>query len=135
MPALFDRYLATDEEGSKGSDSAIILAHRKVDVTMLNAAVRAERQARGELGEAVAFGGALELAVGDRVVFTRNDKQVGVLNGQFGEVVGIEKDTVRVQRDDGSVVQFSAKEYTDLQHGYASTIHKSQGTTVDRAMV
>jgi len=129
VPKVVDRYL------DKGSDSAIILAHRKVDVAMLNEAVRDERKVRGELSDSISFGDSLELAVGDRVVFTRNDRQVGVMNGQFGEVVSIEQGRVSVQIDDGLNVQFTASEYNDLQHGYASTIHKSQGMTVDRAMM
>jgi len=129
VPKVVDRYL------DKGSDSAIILAHRKVDVAMLNEAVRDERKVRGELSESISFGDSLELAVGDRVVFTRNDRQVGVMNGQFGDVVSIEQGRVSVQIDGGSTVQFTASEYNDLQHGYASTIHKSQGMTVDRAMM
>ena len=145
VPALVANYLGDGREGASADtsvkESKIILAHRKVDVAMLNEAVRDARKERGELSEAVAFGafgtsgGELELAVGDRVVFTKNDARVGVLNGQFGEVVALAHDRVSVARDDGSTVSFKASEYKNLQHGYASTIHKSQGMTVDRAMV
>jgi len=142
VPALVENYLDGDSAQQAGGgsveESKIILAHRKVDVAMLNDAVRETRKGRGELSEAVAFGtsgGELELAVGDRVVFTKNDTRVGVLNGQFGEVTALEEGRVSVSRDDGSKVSFSASEYSHLQHGYASTIHKSQGMTVDRAMV
>jgi len=131
VPALVKNYL----DDASADNTKIILAHRKVDVAMLNDAVRDARKDRGELSEAVAFSGELELAVGDRVVFTKNDARVGVLNGQFGEVVSLDDGRVSVVRDDGSTVSFSASEYNDVQHGYASTIHKSQGMTVDRAMV
>ena len=136
VSSLVKNYL----EGGKDAenDSAMILAHRKVDVAMLNDAVRDERKARGELSDARGVGtgqSAIELGVGDRVVFTKNDARVGVLNGQFGEVVDLAGDAISVKRDDGKVVSFSASEYSNIQHGYASTVHKSQGMTVDRAMV
>ena len=36
---------------------------------------------------------------------------------------------------DGRSVAFDAKNYADIDHGYAATIHKSQGVTVDRVHV
>ena len=40
-----------------------------------------------------------------------------------------------VQLDDGRSVAFDLKDYAHLDHGYAATIHKAQGMTVDRAHV
>ena len=123
---------------SKTEDSAVILAHRNVDVGMLNAAVRDERKARGELQQVkVAGAGQLELGVGDRVVFLKNDAGLGVKNGQFGEVVRMNLlgSGLSVKLDNGRTVEFSLSTYQDVAHGYASTIHKSQGMTVDRAML
>ena len=123
---------------SKPESSAVILAHRNVDVGMLNAAVRDERKARGELQKVkVAGAGQLELGVGDRVVFLKNDAGLGVKNGQFGEVVRMNLlgSGLSVKLDNGRTVDFSLSTYKDLAHGYASTIHKSQGMTVDRAML
>ena len=130
VPKLVQDYL------SQETGSSMILAHRKVDVAMLNHAVRDARKARGELGE-VGKIGEMEIAVGDRVVFTKNDSKLGVLNGQFGEVTGFQLGGlgVTVQVDEGKSVQVPTLDYTELQHGYASTIHKSQGMTVDRAML
>jgi len=130
VPKLVQNFLS--HEGG----SSMILAHRKVDVAMLNSAVRDARKARGELRDAGQIG-AMEVAVGDRVVFTKNDSKLGVLNGQFGEVTGVHFKGlgVTVQVDEGKSVHVSTVDYTDLQHGYASTIHKSQGMTVDRAML
>ena len=130
VPQLVERYLEPE------SGSAMILAHRKVDVAMLNTAVREARKARGELVESGLIG-SMEVAVGDRMVFTQNDSGLGVLNGQFGEVVGLKDGgrEVDVQVDGGRRVSVPTADYSALQHGYASTIHKSQGMTVDRAML
>lgn len=132
VPALVSNYLSGELA------SSMILAHRKKDVAMLNRAVRSERIARGELDLSRSGKiGEMAIAPGDRVVFAKNDSGLGVLNGQFGEVVDVKEQGLRVdvQVDAGSLVSISTDTYTALQHGYASTIHKSQGMTVDRAML
>jgi hypothetical protein len=40
-----------------------------------------------------------------------------------------------VQTDDGRSVRFDLKDYDRIDHGYAATIHKAQGMTVDRTHV
>src|SRR3546814_16733809 len=40
-----------------------------------------------------------------------------------------------VRLDDGRPVAFDLKDYAHVDHGYAATIHKSQGVTVDQAHV
>jgi hypothetical protein len=40
-----------------------------------------------------------------------------------------------VQIDDGRSVRFDFKDYNKIDHGYAATIHKAQGMTVDRTHV
>lgn len=75
----------------------------------------------------------LELSVGDRILFTKNDGFLGVKNGMLGTLVSYEADRVIVALDDGGTVDFSVDEYSNIDHGYATTIHKSQGMTVDKA--
>ena len=40
-----------------------------------------------------------------------------------------------VRLDDGRRVAFDLKDYAHVDHGYAATIHKAQGMTVDRTHV
>ena len=40
-----------------------------------------------------------------------------------------------MQTDDGRSVRFDLKDYNKIDHGYAATIHKAQGMTVDRVHV
>lgn len=76
---------------------------------------------------------------GDRVLFTRNDKTLGphgVKNGSLGTVLSHEDGVMQVQIDNqAEPVSFSYNEYSDVKLGYATTVHKSQGMTVDRSFV
>ena len=105
---------------------------------------RAVRQAAGELGEDYRVQterGERVFAAGDRVYFLRNERGLGVKNGTLGTVARIEGhipglgDRLTVQLDDGRSVGFDLKDYAHIDHGYAATVHKSQGVTVDRAHV
>jgi len=131
-------------------DSQIMLAHRRVDVRALNEAAREIRRDAGELGEDVLVPtaqGERVFADGERVYFLRNDRALGVKNGMLGTVRGITGSVeagdlaMSVQLDGpggagrGRVVSVSVAEYDALDHGYAATIHKSQGVTVERAHV
>ena len=66
--------------GRKDGVATIVLAHARADVRELNEAIRKARAA-GELGEAAAFQteqGKREFAAGDRIVFLKNDRELGV---------------------------------------------------------
>ena len=131
-------------------DSQIMLAHRRVDVRALNEAAREIRRDAGELGEDVLVPtaqGERVFADGERVYFLRNDRELGVKNGTLGTVRGITGSVeagdlaLSVQLDGpggagtGRIVPVRVADYDALDHGYAATIHKSQGVTVDRAHV
>jgi len=70
------------------------------------------------------------------VLFTRNDRSLGVSNGSLGTVQSHDEGVMIVMLD-GQVepVRFTHEEYSDIAHGYAATVHKSQGMTVDRSFV
>jgi Ti-type conjugative transfer relaxase TraA len=123
--------------------SRIVLAHRRTDVRALNDDIRAARQAEGALTDEVAFlttDGERQFAVGDRLVFLENDRTLGVKNGMLGTVERAEEGGLRVRLDTegrlpGRLVAVDERTYGAVDHGYATTIHKSQGATVDRAFV
>jgi hypothetical protein len=68
-------------------------------------------------------------------MFLRNERGLGVKNGTLGTIEHIDRAGMAVRTDDGRSVVFDHKDYADVTHGYAATIHKSQGVTVDRAHV
>ncbi|MCK6104719.1 Ti-type conjugative transfer relaxase TraA [Brevundimonas sp. EYE_349] len=124
--------------------SRLVLAHRRADVAELNDAVRAVRQDRGELeGEQVyqTTEGERAFAAGDRILFRQNNRDLGVKNGMLGTVARAEPGRLEVRLDSakgpgqGRVVSVSMADYAAVDHGYATTIHKAQGATVDRTHV
>ncbi|KKI21928.1 Ti-type conjugative transfer relaxase TraA [Sphingomonas sp. Ag1] len=116
--------------------SRIILAHTNAEVRELNGEARDRLRANGELGEDVAFAadrGARDFAAGDRLMFLRNERSLGVKNGTLGTIEKVSPEGMTVRLDGGREVTFAAKDYAAVDHGYAATFHKSQGVTVDRA--
>jgi Ti-type conjugative transfer relaxase TraA len=117
-----------------------IYAYRRDDVRALNELARAVRVQAGELGEGVTVAtenGARVFAPGDRVYFGKNDRDLNVKNGTVGTVEQIDA-RVMVVRLDGTAarrVSVPLDAYQHLDHGYAMTVHKSQGSTVDRVYV
>jgi hypothetical protein len=118
--------------------SRIILTHTNDEVRALNEAARERMRAAGDLGDEVRVTverGARDLASGDRLMFLQNERGLGVKNGTLGTLELVNPQSMTVRTDDGRSVQFDLKDYNKIDHGYAATIHKAQGMTVDRAHV
>ncbi|WP_316186204.1 MULTISPECIES: Ti-type conjugative transfer relaxase TraA, partial [unclassified Bradyrhizobium] len=118
--------------------SRIILTHTNDEVRILNEAARERMRAAGDLGDEVGVTverGARNFASGDRVMFLQNERGLGVKNGTLGTIEQVSAQSIAVQTDDGRSVRFDLKDYNRLDHGYAATIHKAQGMTVDRVHV
>ena len=99
---------------------------------------RGKLRESGELGDDVTIKterGDRQFATGDRLMFLRNDRDLGVKNGSLGTIGEISPQRVSVMLDDGRNVTFDAKNYAHVDHGYAATIHKAQGVTIDRTHV
>lgn len=120
------------------TDTRIILTHTNDEVRVLNEAARGKMRARGELGGDIsvkAERGERAFASGDRIMFLRNERELGVKNGTLGIVERVTPQTMAVRTYDGRNVAFDTKDYAHVDHGYAATIHKAQGMTVDRTHV
>jgi hypothetical protein len=68
-------------------------------------------------------------------MFLQNERGLGVKNGTLGTIEQVSAQSMTMQTDDGRSVQFDLKDYNKIDHGYAATIHKAQGMTVDRVHV
>jgi hypothetical protein len=118
--------------------SRIILTHTNDEVRALNEAARERMRSGGDLGDEVHLtveGGERRFASGDRVMFLQNERGLGVKNGTLGIVEQVSAQSMAVQTDDGRSVRFDLRDYNRIDHGYAATIHKAQGMTVDHTHV
>jgi hypothetical protein len=118
--------------------SQLILTHTNDAVQDLNQAARSRLRDAGALGPDVSIDaerGTRSFASGDRIMFLKNERSLGVKNGTVGTVQSLTATRMAVLLDDGRAVAFDIKDYAHLDHGYAATIHKAQGVTVDRVHV
>jgi Ti-type conjugative transfer relaxase TraA len=133
---LIDRW---DRDRQASPDrTRIILTHTKDEVRALNEAARMRMRVAGDLGNEVRVTverGDRGFAGGDRVMFLQNERGLGVKNGTLGTIEQVSAQSLTVQTDDGRSVRFDLKDYNRIDHGYAATIHKAQGMTVDRTHV
>lgn len=116
----------------------IILTHTNDEVRELNEAARNRMRDAGQLGDDVlvkAEGGTRAIASGDRIMFLKNERSLEVKNGTLGTVEMVSPEHIAVRTDDGRSIAFDTKHYAHVDHGYAATIHKAQGMTVDKAHV
>ncbi|MCB1512324.1 MAG: Ti-type conjugative transfer relaxase TraA, partial [Hyphomicrobiaceae bacterium] len=121
--------------------STLILAHLRRDVRQLNIMARAKLIERGLIEDGHAFrteDGVRQFSAGDQIVFLKNDSTLGVKNGMIGRIAEASPGYVVVTVGEGERqkrIEISERVYRNLDHGYATTIHKSQGATVDRVKV
>ena len=129
---------------------AMVIAQSWSDVLTLNNTMRSTLQSEGVVGhENIKLRGVvsereleMEISLGERVRFTKNDYKLGFTNGDIGTVIKVEKMDdgdiwIGVQLDSGAKTQFLASTYCDenscvyLTQAYAQTVYSSQGLTVD----
>ena len=128
-----------------GKSSAILAASRR-EVHEINSVARvAAREAgmlRGEDVNIQTAMGCRDFAAGDRVVFTRNNRDLGVKNGTTAIVKHVDSERIvfavaghhRGEPEREFPIKHSTG-YTHYDHGYCLTTHKSQGQTLDRVRV
>lgn len=127
---------------SEPDKSQIMLAYTRKDAQELNEIARDMRKQNSELGTdhiLKTSTGNKAFAEGDRIYFLRNNRDLGVMNGTLGTIERIKDNKITVISDkddfDGNkkTVSFDIRDYEYITHGYAATIHKAQGVTVDRS--
>lgn len=131
--------VCTDWAWAYGQGTSLMLAHRKKDVFLLNRTGRMHLKDRGHIAKSgktiKTAGGKIELCKNERVMFLRNEKSLNVKNGSLGTVEKVQGKVLQVKLDTGERVAVDTRFYQDMDYGYAATVHKSQGTTVDRVYV
>jgi Ti-type conjugative transfer relaxase TraA len=149
-----EQYKARAESENRvlSGSELLALAQTNDDVRKLNEAIRTVMSGQGALsdGRVVQTArGAREFAIGDRLIFLENARffepraeHLGVQhvkNGMLGTVASTTTESgetlLTVKLDAGREVTFGQGTYRNIDHGYAATVHKSQGATVDRTFV
>nr|WP_242055035.1 MobF family relaxase [Nostoc flagelliforme] len=78
----------------------------------------------------------IEIAVGDRLRWTKNDRQLGRRNGQEFVVKAIEGYSAQIQYlDNGRIESISLAQAQCLDYAIVSTTYSSQGKTADRVLI
>jgi conjugative relaxase-like TrwC/TraI family protein len=138
-----DWWAATRRPGER---PPIMIALRHSDVAELNAAARELLAKQGRIGGDAISIGQRDFAIGDRIITLRNARRLGVLNGTFATVIGLDHQcrALLVRTDDGHELvlprwyldrQGAVDRRRRLDHAYAITCHKAQGMTTERAFV
>jgi ATP-dependent exoDNAse (exonuclease V) alpha subunit len=82
---------------------------------------------------------AMELRTGDRVQFTRNDRDAGRINGLGGTVTGLDISTghatLKLVNGREQRLDLSDPRDTHLRHAYVQTAHAAQGQTAERVLI
>jgi exodeoxyribonuclease V alpha subunit len=73
-------------------------------------------------------GGARRAVAGRVLLATRNDPRTGLVNGDYGVLVGEGSAARAVFRRSGELVAFDPAELDAVETAYALTVHKSQGS-------
>lgn len=120
--------------------SFMVLEYRNQYVKEFNNHIHLVLKARGEVGPEeimvkTARYGFAAFGTGDSLIFRENSSELGVHNGQRGVLIDAKENRFVVRVDDEKNITFDPETYTDFQHGYAGTIHSSQGLTFDRVYV
>lgn len=123
--------------------NSLILAGTKADVYQLNILARERMAANHQLHSDVVIStehGERVMAVGERILFTRNSKSLGIKNGQTGSLKQWYLNNqgnmmFDVHTDVGKTVPVNLNEYKDVEYGYSVSVHKAQGQTVDQIYV
>ena len=123
---------------------SLALTSTRAEARDVNEAARIAAEERGMLkGENVTVtthNGEREFCEGDRVLLTRNNRDLDVKNGDLCTVQKVERAgenqaRMTVALDRGGEREIDTRHYDHLDHGYCVTVHKAQGSTVDRAHI
>ncbi len=132
--AVVDGWLADTQQ--RGMEATIMLADRRETVRDLNRLARERLREIGRLGGRELSVAGRGFAEGERVLALRNHRGLGLRNGDRANVMEVSDDRtliVRLDRDDRRDLRIPTDylEAGHLDHGYAATVHKTQGATLD----
>lgn len=73
-------------------------------------------------------------AAGDKIIFTKNNHKLGIMNGQLGKITAINDNFMSISSN-GNALNINMNEYQNIDYGYCLTSFKSQSMTVNKALI
>lgn len=134
----FDQWTQARTQGS-----ALLISASQESVDRLNLQAQDLLRSTKEIDHTttVALAGDSVAGLGDRILTRRNERQVlddqgdFIKNGDLLTVTALHADgSLEAARDNGATVHLPPSVLENTQLGYASTAHRAQGVTVDRAI-
>lgn len=123
----------TNKDANSLNESARVLMRAAGEIKGADYTIATQRIDTDDFGKEATTFHDRTFAQGDRLLFTRNNNGLGVSNGTLGTILEIDEQKIMVALDgqDAKTVSFSPNLYPYLDNGWATTIHKAQGVTVD----
>ncbi len=140
LPDLVTRRLPEAYQLDAMSDIQVITPMKKtqVGVFALNAALQSLLNPEEKGKNQRVFQNRI-LRCGDKVMQVKNnydlrwtradgDEGYGIYNGDMGRIVEVKNTSVDILYDDGKLVKYENSQLEEIDHAYAITVHKSQGS-------
>jgi Ti-type conjugative transfer relaxase TraA len=122
----------TNRDASSLNEGARQIMREKEEITGKDFTYKTCHLSHDDFGKELKIYENKSFACGDRLLFTRNDNGLKVKNGTLGTIVKIDQNNITVKTDEAEkVVSFAPKLYPYIDNGWATTIHKTQGSSVN----
>lgn len=137
-----------DSKSNNSRESGVIIAYRNKEVQALNSEIRARLLDSGLLynrnyeeqgKEFIGSRGKMLISPGEQIVFTKNQRYLGVLNGQIAKVIEIIDDSkfkvklLGKDRSSRKTIVINNEKFASFDYGYAITAYRAQGRTYDHS--
>jgi ATP-dependent exoDNAse (exonuclease V) alpha subunit len=76
----------------------------------------------------------LDLQVGLKIIFTKNNKKEGLVNSESAKIEKINQDSITFKMENGDTKTIKKEELKHMNYGYCSTVHSAQGKTYDKSI-
>ncbi|MBB5335821.1 MobF family relaxase [Pectinatus brassicae] len=125
-------------------DTTIVLTAKNTERNTLNESIRDALIRSGQIDINNQKGFAVisnknektikSFAPGDKIIFTKNNHKLNIMNGQLGKITAINNNFMTISSNSKSF-NIDMNNYQHLDYGYCFTGYKSQGMTVNKAIV
>ena len=131
MEALLSDWSKSPEELA----NKLIIAVKNKDVDALNHGARQHLRAKNYLlGKEIAVGRQYYME-GDRILIKQTNKELGLTNGDLADITYVSREKFIIETAEGKEISFDPNKYNGFSHGYATTVFKAQGQSINDVFV